>query len=152
MRIYCIPSRSAGLVGGRRHAVYPCKYHRSDISNHLHLLHFPTSLLSFLFFSSSSSSRVFSHVHSRKPVFEDRCCLMRFIAKTSNYSKYGKRDKRSIFRRWDVNRDCLIFWKLLFNFLRERHCYMEYSAWITFYSNCYQVDVISNFFLLRMIL
>lgn len=50
MRIYCIPSRSAGLVGGRRHAVYPCKYHRSDISNHLHLLHFPTSLLSFLFF------------------------------------------------------------------------------------------------------
>lgn len=59
----CISSRSAGLVGGRRRAVYPCKYHRSDIWDDLHLLYFP-------FFSSLFFFPPF--LHTRKRVFEDR--------------------------------------------------------------------------------
>lgn len=136
MRIYCIPSRSAGLVGGRRHAVYPCKYHRSDISNHLHLLHFPTSLLSFFFFllllPAFSPTSIHGNQCSRTGVVWWGLSRRQAITPSmeKGISKVFSEDEMLIETVW-------FFESCFFNFLRERRCHMVYSAWITFYSNCY---------------
>lgn len=69
----CISSRSAGLVGGRRRAVYPCKYHRSDIWDDLHLLYFPFFFFSFFLpaFPPHAETSIRGQVIVRSTVVEE---------------------------------------------------------------------------------